>query len=66
MKNGQEWIGKFFLGLSNKFKAHCDLISSRLDYHGEQGKSNENLLLDFLEKYLPERFSVGSGKSFSL
>ncbi len=65
VNSGKAVMARFFRGISDKFNAHADLISSGLDHSGEQGRSNENLLLDFLENNLPERFSVGSGKVFS-
>lgn len=55
-----------FLGLSRVIKAEFEKISSQIPHAGERGTSREEILTkSFLKKYLPERFSIGTGQIFA-
>ena len=53
-----------FLGVSRKLKGQFDR-SIDIPHDGERGESREkSIVKDFLEEYLPKRFSIGTGHVF--
>ena len=43
-------------------RAHVEKISKKFNHAGEQGASNERILIGFLTTYLPKRYAVDRGK----
>ncbi len=55
----------FFRGISRKLKVHIEDISGHFGHAGEQGSSNEKILIELLTNYLPKRYAIGRGKIVS-
>jgi hypothetical protein len=59
---GQENVlGKYFYGITKRLEMEIDYINEVIGHSGEKGTANEILLRDLLVKYLPKKYSVGSG-----
>lgn len=42
--------------------SEIETISNRMTHQGEKGRNNELVLAEFLEKHLPKRYTVSTGK----
>jgi hypothetical protein len=51
----------YYDGVVQKIQAEIDYINRLIGHKGETGRSNERILVDLLLKFLPKRYSVGSG-----
>lgn len=54
-------IKEIFLGIANKLLADFDQIQAQIDHAGERGRQRERAIATFLAKYLPKRYSLGTG-----
>jgi hypothetical protein len=53
---------KYYQRFSEKMLAEVTSISEAISHAGEKGRNNEQVLAEFLRKYLPHRFSVDTGQ----
>ena len=60
MKNDK--VRKIFQGISNKMLVDFNEISQQVNHSGEKGKVREKVLIEFLKKYLPKKYSIGQGE----
>jgi uncharacterized protein YggU (UPF0235/DUF167 family) len=54
-------VNKFYQQFTEKMLADVKNISAAISHPGEKGRNNEQVLAEFLKKYLPQRFSVDTG-----
>ena len=55
-------VKKYYQRFSEKMLSEVGCISEAISHAGEKGRNNEQVLADFLRKYLPQRFSVDTGQ----
>jgi hypothetical protein len=58
-------VKKYYQRLTEKMLTDVESISDAFSHAGEKGRNNEQVLAEFLRKYLPQRFSVDTGQVFS-
>src|SRR5690606_4877400 len=51
----------YFDGVTQRIQAEIDYINRLIGHAGETGKANEHLLSELLKKFLPKKYSIGSG-----
>lgn len=54
-------LAKYYNGIVMQVSAELEHINSILEHQGEKGSQNEQLMIRLLRKFLPKRFSIGSG-----
>jgi hypothetical protein len=54
-------IIEIFDGIANKLLTDFDKIQAQIDHAGERGKQRERAIRDFLAKYLPRKYALGTG-----
>jgi hypothetical protein len=54
-------IKEVFQGIANKLLVDFDQIHSQIDHAGERGRQREKAVEAFLVKYLPKKYSIGTG-----
>ena len=54
-------VKKYYQRLAEKMLSEVASISEAISHAGEKGRNNEQVLVDFLKRYLPQRFSVDTG-----
>ena len=54
-------IKLYYDTLQEIFDRQSKILASVLTHYGERGRNDEKYLMQFLEKVLPNRFSIGSG-----
>lgn len=54
-------ITDIFQGIANKLLADFDQIQAQIDHAGERGKQREQAVRILLSKYLPRKYSLGTG-----
>jgi hypothetical protein len=55
-------VKNIFQGIAKKMLIDFDEIQSQIAHAGERGGQREQTLRDFLSKYLPKKYSVGTGQ----
>lgn len=54
-------VQKIFQGIAEKMLVDFNEIHSQIVHKGERGGQREEVLRGFLEKYLPQKYSIGTG-----
>lgn len=54
-------IKKYYKGIYSKIQAEVDLLNETFQHQGLKGSGNENVIKELLRKFIPKKFSVGSG-----
>jgi hypothetical protein len=54
-------LKKYYKGVLDKIKIEIERTSELVDHPGIKGSSNEEVIRDLLIRFLPRRYSVGSG-----
>jgi hypothetical protein len=54
-------VKKYYQHFAEKMLSEVASISEAISHAGEKGRNNEQVLVDFLKRYLPQRFSVDTG-----
>lgn len=54
-------VREIFQGIANKLLADFDQIQAQIKHAGERGEQRERALRAFLAKYLPKKYSLGTG-----
>jgi hypothetical protein len=54
-------IKLYYKALQEIFDKQSKILTGVLTHYGERGRNDEKFLIQFLEKILPTRFSIGSG-----
>src|SRR5690349_19756662 len=54
-------VKNIFQGIANKMLVDFDEIQAQIVHNGVRGDQRERALRDFLTKYLPKKYSVGTG-----
>jgi hypothetical protein len=55
-------IDEMFRGIAGRLLVDFDRIQAQISHAGERGKQREYALTTFLKKYLPRRYSLGTGQ----
>jgi hypothetical protein len=55
-------VKTYYQLFTNKMLSEAAGISEAISHAGEKGRNNEQVLAEFLRKYLPQRFSVDTGQ----
>lgn len=55
-------IKGIFEGIAAKMLTDFDQIQSQIDHAGDRGEDREETVKDFLAKYLPKKYALGSGQ----
>ncbi len=53
---------RHYSGLAARMLSEIDTISSEMSHQGEKGRNNEAILIEFLRRLLPTRYTVTTGK----
>jgi hypothetical protein len=51
----------YFDGIVKRFQTEIDQINDLITHTGEKGDANEQIIRDILSKFLPKKYSIGSG-----
>jgi hypothetical protein len=54
-------IREIFQGIANKLLADFDQIQAQIEHSGERGGQRERALKAFLARYLPKKYTLGTG-----
>lgn len=54
-------INEIFQGIANKLLTDFDQIQAQIEHAGERGEQRERAVRAFLAKYLPKKYSLGTG-----
>jgi len=54
-------LEQYYRGITQQLRAEVDLINSLFQHQGIKGEGNEAALRDFLVKFIPKRYGVGTG-----
>lgn len=54
-------VQKIFQGISNKLIVDFAQIQNQISHSGEKGNLRERSIRDILQKYLPKKYSIGTG-----
>lgn len=54
-------IDKIIKSAAKNMKFHFDEISSNIHHNGEKGSIREDIVTDFLKKYIPDKYNIGTG-----
>ena len=55
-------VKKYYQRFAEQMLSEVANISEAISHAGEKGRNNEQILSDFLKRYLPQRFSVDTGQ----
>ena len=55
-------VKQIFEGIANTMLTDFDQIQSQIGHAGERGEDRETVVRDFLAKYLPKKYAIGSGQ----
>jgi hypothetical protein len=58
-------LRKYYQGIVDRMLSELHSISDQMSHMGEKGRNNERLLVDFLNRHLPMKYSVTTGKVVS-
>jgi hypothetical protein len=58
-------VQKFYKRFAEAMLTEVENISDAVSHQGDKGRNNEQILVDFLRRYLPQRFSVDTGQVVS-
>ena len=53
---------RHYAGLSKRMVSEIETISEQMSHQGEKGRGNEAILVEFLRRLLPTRYTVSTGK----
>lgn len=53
---------RHYTGLANRMLSELESISNQMSHAGERGRNNEEILVEFLRRRLPLRYTVSTGK----
>jgi hypothetical protein len=54
-------LERYWGGVLQRLRAEVDVFSALVEHHGERGRANELALASVLERFLPDRWAVGTG-----
>ena len=54
-------VERYWGGILQRLRAEVDVLSQLIEHRGEKGRANELALAQVLERFLPSRWSVGTG-----
>ena len=54
-------VKKYYQHFTETMLSEVENISEAISHKGEKGKNNEQVLVEFLRRYLPQRYSVDTG-----
>lgn len=54
-------LEQYYTGITQQLRTEVDLINSLFQHQGVKGEGNETVLRDFLTKFIPKRYGVGTG-----
>jgi hypothetical protein len=61
MLEQEDILRTYYDGVSQRIRIEIELLNKLIGHKGEIGIANENLLINLLVKFLPKRYSIGSG-----
>jgi hypothetical protein len=61
MSGDENVLKVYFDGVTQRIQAEIDYLNNLIGHSGEKGYANEQLLINLLTKFLPKRYSIGSG-----
>lgn len=53
---------RYYSGLTSRMLSEIETISEEMSHAGEKGRNNEAILVEFLRRRLPNRYTVSTGK----
>lgn len=61
MYQNENILKLYYQGVTQRVQIEIDYLNKLIGHRGETGTVNENLLINLLLKFLPKRYSIGSG-----
>ncbi|HEX6280731.1 MAG TPA: DUF6602 domain-containing protein [Nitrososphaera sp.] len=61
MSGDDNILKMYFDGVTQRIQAEIDYLNNLIGHAGEKGYANEQALANLLTKFLPKRYSIGSG-----
>ena len=57
----KDLVEQYYKGITQQLRAEVDLVNSLFQHQGVKGNGNEAALRDFLAKFIPKKYAVGTG-----
>jgi hypothetical protein len=61
MSKKEDILKTYYDGVTHRFRIEIDFLNKLIGHTGEMGSANETSLINLLVKFLPKRYSIGSG-----
>jgi hypothetical protein len=61
MSEGEDILKTYYNGVTQRFRIEIDFLNKLIGHRGEIGSANESSLINLLVKFLPKKYSIGSG-----
>jgi RNA:NAD 2'-phosphotransferase (TPT1/KptA family) len=61
MPENDNLLTTYYDGVTKRLQIEFDLLNRLISHAGEKGRANENVLINLIVKFLPKRYSIGSG-----
>lgn len=61
MPENENLLTTYYDGVTKRLQIEIDLLNRLISHAGEKGRANENVLINLIVKFLPKRYSIGSG-----
>ena len=61
MSQKDDILKTYYDGVTQRFQIEIDFLNKLIGHRGEVGRANENSLINLLTKFLPRKYSFGSG-----
>jgi hypothetical protein len=61
MPENDNLLTTYYDGVTQRLQIEIDYLNRLIGHMGERGRANENLLINLIVKFLPKKYSIGSG-----